>query len=292
MPWKTLMMMTDKYCPKGEIKKLEIEIWNLKVKGTDVESYTQCFQELALLCGRMFPEEYDKVEKYVDGLPDMIQGSLMDSKPNAMKEAIEIANYLMDQKVRAMLRGKLKTRVNLITKTKLNSNFSREDLALYDNKSWNDPRDFTKLVKAISLPQDVLSTSNRRLIKLENQVQRLMEAHLAPMQPTQVNKITSSCEIFSGPRDTQYCMENPKQAFVEYASPCTDEVGGDDVDVMFIEIVKKDDDSCKEELEAGGLEEEPSIYTAPVPHADDPYIMVRDAAMDTQGDEDVNTDVP
>ncbi|GJY91892.1 hypothetical protein Tco_0507674 [Tanacetum coccineum] len=58
-----------------------------------------------------------------------------------------------------------------------------EDLALYDNESWNDPRDFAKLVKAISLPQDV------------------------PM-----NKITSSCEICSGPHDTQYCMENPEQA--------------------------------------------------------------------------------
>ncbi|GJR14935.1 hypothetical protein Tco_0797587 [Tanacetum coccineum] len=30
-----------------------------------------------------------------------------------------------------------------------------EDLALYDNESWNDPRDFAKPVKAIALPQDV-----------------------------------------------------------------------------------------------------------------------------------------
>ncbi|GJW11078.1 hypothetical protein Tco_1576905 [Tanacetum coccineum] len=44
-----------------------------------------------------------------------------------------------------------------------------EDLALYDNKSWNDPRDFAKPVKAIALPQDVPSTSDRRLIELENQ---------------------------------------------------------------------------------------------------------------------------
>ncbi|GKD62380.1 hypothetical protein Tco_1299889 [Tanacetum coccineum] len=71
---------------------------------------------------------------------------------------------------------------------------------------------------AISLPQDVPSTSDRRLIELKNKVQRLMEAHLALMQPTQVNKITSSCEICSGPHDTQYCMENPEQAFVNYAS--------------------------------------------------------------------------
>nr|GEU71746.1 MAK10-like protein [Tanacetum cinerariifolium] len=74
-----------------------------------------------------------------------------------------------------------------------------EDLALYDNESWNDLRDFAKPVKAMSLLQDVPSTFDRRLIKLENQVQRLMEAHLAPTQPTQVNKVTSSCEICSGP---------------------------------------------------------------------------------------------
>ncbi|GJS87940.1 hypothetical protein Tco_0770576 [Tanacetum coccineum] len=52
-----------------------------------------------------------------------------------------------------------------------------------------------------------------------------MEAHLAPKPSVQVNKITSSCEICSGPYDTQYCMEDPKQAFVDYASPRTDEAG-------------------------------------------------------------------
>nr|GEY91384.1 MAK10-like protein [Tanacetum cinerariifolium] len=86
--------------------------------------------------------------------------------------------------------------------------------------------DFAKPVKVIALPEDVPSTSDCRLIKFENQVQCLMEAHLAPTQPTQVNKITTLCEIYSGPHDTQYCMENPEQAFVEYASSRTDEVGG------------------------------------------------------------------
>ncbi|GJV50965.1 hypothetical protein Tco_1446706 [Tanacetum coccineum] len=85
-----------------------------------------------------------------------------------------------------------------------------KDLSLYDNKSWNDPRDFTKSVKVIALPQDVPSTSDRRLIELENQV-------------TQVNNISTSCEICSGPHDTQYCIEDPEQAFVEYASSRTDE---------------------------------------------------------------------
>ncbi|GKA90755.1 hypothetical protein Tco_0812625 [Tanacetum coccineum] len=106
-----------------------------------------------------------------------------------------------------------------------------EDLTLYDNESWNDPRDFANPVKAIALPQDVSSTSDRHLIELKNQVQRLMEAHLALTQPTQVNKITTSCEICSGPHDTQYCMEDPEQAFVEYTSSRTDEAGVNEPDV-------------------------------------------------------------
>ncbi|GJS74275.1 MAK10-like protein [Tanacetum coccineum] len=101
-----------------------------------------------------------------------------------------------------------------------------QDLSLYDNDSWNDPRDFAKPVKAITLPQDVPSTSDCHLIELENQVQCLMEAHLAPTQPTQVKIITTSCERCSGPHDTQYCMEDPEQAFVEYASSRTDEARG------------------------------------------------------------------
>ncbi|GKA89029.1 retrotransposon ORF1 [Tanacetum coccineum] len=54
-----------------------------------------------------------------------------------------------------------------------------------------------------------------------------MEARLASTQPTQVNKITTSCEICSGPHDTRYCMENPEQAFVDYASSRIDEAGGE-----------------------------------------------------------------
>ncbi|GJS65943.1 hypothetical protein Tco_0680507 [Tanacetum coccineum] len=49
------------------MKKLEAELWNLKVIGTDVVKYNQRFQELALLCVRIFPEESDKIERIVHG---------------------------------------------------------------------------------------------------------------------------------------------------------------------------------------------------------------------------------
>nr|GEZ53375.1 putative reverse transcriptase domain-containing protein [Tanacetum cinerariifolium] len=89
----------NQYCPRGEVKKLEVKLWNLKVKGTDITSYTLRFQELALLCGRMFPDESDEIERYAGGLPEMIQGNVMSYEPKSMQKAIEFANDQMDQKV-------------------------------------------------------------------------------------------------------------------------------------------------------------------------------------------------
>nr|GEU45709.1 hypothetical protein [Tanacetum cinerariifolium] len=91
--------MTDKYCPRVEMKKLKFKLWNLKVKGTDVIGYNQHFQELALLCVRMFLEESDKSERYVDGLPDMIHRSVVASKSKSIQEAIKMATKLMDKKI-------------------------------------------------------------------------------------------------------------------------------------------------------------------------------------------------
>ncbi|GJY03722.1 putative reverse transcriptase domain-containing protein [Tanacetum coccineum] len=56
---------------------------------------------LHLMCVRMFPEEVDKIEKYIGGLPDMILGSVKASKPKTMQEAIEFSTDLMDDKTNA-----------------------------------------------------------------------------------------------------------------------------------------------------------------------------------------------
>ncbi|GJW45156.1 hypothetical protein Tco_0073955 [Tanacetum coccineum] len=46
---------------------------------------------------RMLPEESDKIERYVGGLPNMIHGSVVASRPKIMQEAIEIETELMDK---------------------------------------------------------------------------------------------------------------------------------------------------------------------------------------------------
>ncbi|GKA15130.1 hypothetical protein Tco_0694877 [Tanacetum coccineum] len=71
MSWEMFKKkLTDKYCPNGEIKKIEIELWNLKI------------------------------DKYIGGLPDNIHGNVRSARPKTLDFAIELANDLMDQKLR------------------------------------------------------------------------------------------------------------------------------------------------------------------------------------------------
>nr|GEU43194.1 reverse transcriptase domain-containing protein [Tanacetum cinerariifolium] len=100
MTWEVLKnKITDKYWPQGEINKLEIKLWNLKVKGNDVPAYTECVQELTLICTKFVANETEKIDKYIGGLLDNIYGSVKASKPKTLDETIELANDLMDQKL-------------------------------------------------------------------------------------------------------------------------------------------------------------------------------------------------
>ncbi|GJW74656.1 reverse transcriptase domain-containing protein [Tanacetum coccineum] len=74
--------------------------WNSHVRTvTDVVGYIHRFKELALLCSRMVPEEEDRVEMYILGLPDSIQGNVTFAGPVRLQDVIKLANSLMDQKV-------------------------------------------------------------------------------------------------------------------------------------------------------------------------------------------------
>ncbi|GJV12200.1 putative reverse transcriptase domain-containing protein [Tanacetum coccineum] len=101
LSWRELMkLMTEVYCPRNEIQKMETELWNMSVKNNDIANYTQRFQELTMMCTKMVPEEEDRVEKFIGGLPDNIQGNVIVAEPTRLQDAVRIANNLMDQKLK------------------------------------------------------------------------------------------------------------------------------------------------------------------------------------------------
>ncbi|GKB05535.1 reverse transcriptase domain-containing protein [Tanacetum coccineum] len=90
-------LLTNKYCPRTEIRKMEEELCNLIVKGNDLKPYVRRFQELTVLCPNMVPNNDKLLEAFIGGLPRSIEGNVTASKPQTLEEAINIAQRLMDQ---------------------------------------------------------------------------------------------------------------------------------------------------------------------------------------------------
>ncbi|GJR63119.1 hypothetical protein Tco_1505281 [Tanacetum coccineum] len=66
------------------------------------------------MCTKMVPEEEDRVEKFIGGLPDNIQGNVIVVEPIRLKDVVRIANNLMDQKLKgyAVRNAENKRRLN------------------------------------------------------------------------------------------------------------------------------------------------------------------------------------
>ncbi|GJZ04399.1 hypothetical protein Tco_0537674 [Tanacetum coccineum] len=109
--------------------------WNSHVKtvGHDAAYGMPWKTLMKMLTDKMLPEESDQAGKYLGGLPDMIQASVMASKPKTMQEAIEIANDLMDQKIRTFAERKAENKRklddNLIDNQVQQPPFKRQNVA-------------------------------------------------------------------------------------------------------------------------------------------------------------------
>ncbi|GJV75308.1 reverse transcriptase domain-containing protein [Tanacetum coccineum] len=97
---KLKRLLTNKYCPRTKVKKMEDKFYNLAVKGNDLKTYIRRFQELAVLCLNMVPNTEKLMEVFISGLPRSIEGNVTSLRPQTLEEATNIAQRLMDQIIR------------------------------------------------------------------------------------------------------------------------------------------------------------------------------------------------
>ncbi|GKE17472.1 putative reverse transcriptase domain-containing protein [Tanacetum coccineum] len=87
--------------------------WNGQISTLGPEAYAMTWEglkktmtdkyyplELTLICTKFCANETEKTNKYIRGFPDNIYGNVKSSKPKMLDETIELANDLMDQKLR------------------------------------------------------------------------------------------------------------------------------------------------------------------------------------------------
>ncbi|GJW87514.1 hypothetical protein Tco_0162854 [Tanacetum coccineum] len=113
-----------------------------------------------------------------------------------------------------------------------------EDLALYDNESWNDPWDFTKSVKAIALPQDVPIVIMTLSIAWKTLNEPLLNMHPRALMKREVRKLNSMLESLGlVPRSSNAKFIYSKEDYGE---------------VMFIKIIRDDEPQCEDPNEGEG----------------------------------------
>ncbi|GJX11955.1 putative reverse transcriptase domain-containing protein [Tanacetum coccineum] len=95
LSWRELLkLMTEVYCPRNEIQKMETELWNLSVKNNDMATYTQRFQELTMMCTKMVPLRRRSGEKFIEFFPDNIQGNDLESVQYDVSNGLDTAYWV------------------------------------------------------------------------------------------------------------------------------------------------------------------------------------------------------
>nr|GEU60316.1 reverse transcriptase domain-containing protein [Tanacetum cinerariifolium] len=97
---KLKRILTNKYYPQTELKKIEDEFYNLVVKRNDLKTYIRRLQELAVLCPNMVPNSEKLMEVFIRVLPRSIEGNVTASKPQTLEEVITITQRLMEQVIK------------------------------------------------------------------------------------------------------------------------------------------------------------------------------------------------
>ncbi|KAJ0591390.1 putative transcription factor interactor and regulator CCHC(Zn) family [Helianthus annuus] len=109
-PWNDFKeLIKREYCTREDIHKLEDELYNLRMVGSEIEAYTKRSNELAVLCPTMVDPPYKRIELYLKGLAPEIQSHVTSANLENIQGIQRLAHRITDQ---AVDQNKLPKRVN------------------------------------------------------------------------------------------------------------------------------------------------------------------------------------
>ncbi|KAM0025668.1 putative transcription factor interactor and regulator CCHC(Zn) family [Helianthus debilis subsp. tardiflorus] len=101
LSWDQLKeIMTEKFCPRHEIKKLEDEFWTLEQDSGNNVAYNKRFHEQNKICPYLFTPLSRLIEQYIGGLPDVIKDTVDGSKPETLEAAMRLAGQLTENRIK------------------------------------------------------------------------------------------------------------------------------------------------------------------------------------------------
>ncbi|KAJ0716539.1 putative transcription factor interactor and regulator CCHC(Zn) family [Helianthus annuus] len=114
-PWNDFKeLIKREYCTRDDIHKLEVELYHLKMTGSEIEAYTKRSNELAILCLTMVDPPIKRIELYLKGLAPEIQSHVTSANLDNIQDIQRLAHRLTDQ---AVDQDKLPKRISATTAT-------------------------------------------------------------------------------------------------------------------------------------------------------------------------------
>ncbi|XP_076949765.1 uncharacterized protein LOC143622532 [Bidens hawaiensis] len=128
LEWKTFKeLVKQRFCPIHEVDQIPTKLWNHKVIGTNLKEYNTKFLKYYRLVPHLVTPEYNKVTRYIYGLPKEIRDHVRSHMPASIESAIELAGYLME----SMIRNKDEEKKMLVERKKENDGRQKFGRALW-----------------------------------------------------------------------------------------------------------------------------------------------------------------
>jgi len=99
-------MVIRKFCPMSETDLMQTKFLSHKMIGTDLGSYNTQFLKYCRLVPHLVTPEYNKVTRYIYGLPREIRDLVRSNLPQSTDSAMELAGYLVNGMIRNLEENK------------------------------------------------------------------------------------------------------------------------------------------------------------------------------------------
>ncbi|GJY80173.1 putative reverse transcriptase domain-containing protein [Tanacetum coccineum] len=110
---------------------------HVKTVGQDAAHSMPWNTLMKMITAKMFPEESDKIEKYVGSHPDMIHRSVMASKLKTMQDAVDFATVLMDKKIRTFAERQVENKRKFEETSRNNQNQQQQNKRQNTDMAYN-----------------------------------------------------------------------------------------------------------------------------------------------------------
>ena len=100
MTWNDFKaLVTDKFCPKGEMDRIEVRLLQFQAGDMNHREYTSKFEEMARFVPHLVTPESKRITRYIHGLPPKVRILVKSTSPSTYQATVNLAADMFEEVV-------------------------------------------------------------------------------------------------------------------------------------------------------------------------------------------------